>query len=81
MGDLHGGIFPSGSIEHFGGPEVRKYIVGASGLEPVEDLATTFVPPLSERTRVSVRPLNDCIAELEAAIRTQGESPRAAEVT
>lgn len=124
--DSFDGIFSSGSIEHFGGPddaalcayemgrvlkpggvltlstelciagpspslhlpglslfsvdEVRRYIVEASGLEPVEDLTAAFAPPLSERTRATVRPLADCIAELEAAIRAQGESPRAAEV-
>lgn len=65
----------------FSADELRRYVVEASGLEPVEDLATTLTRPLSERTRASVRPLADCIVELEAAIRAQGPAPRAAEVT
>lgn len=64
----------------FSSAEVRRFIVEASGLEPVEDLAPAFTTPLSDRTRASARPLADCIAGLEAAIRRQRESPRAAEV-
>jgi SAM-dependent methyltransferase len=117
------GIFSSGSIEHFGGPqdaaycafemgrvlkpggiltlstelcvagpspslhipglslfsplEIQKYIVEASGLEPVDELSLN----ISQRTKNSVRSLLDCCKELEEAVRTQGDRPLVCDLT
>lgn len=61
----------------FSADQVRKYIVEASGLEPVDEFSTA----LSERTRASVRPLAFYIEEIQATLRAQGDRPRVGEVT
>jgi SAM-dependent methyltransferase len=61
----------------FSPQEIRKYIVEASGLEPVDELSLT----ISERTKHPVRSLVDCCKELEATVRTQGDRPLVCDLT
>jgi len=61
----------------FSEEQLQKYIVEASGLEPVDQLSTN----LSESTRATVRPLSFYVAETNAALRSQGNRPRVAELT
>jgi SAM-dependent methyltransferase len=61
----------------FSAEQLRKYVVEASGLEPVDD----FSAAVSEWTRATVRPLSFYVDEIQATIKAQGDRPRVGEVT
>lgn len=61
----------------FSEEQVRKYIVDASGLEPVD----AFSASISETSRATVRPLSFYVDEMNATLRSQGSRPRVGEVT
>ena len=61
----------------FSEEQLQKYIVEASGLEPVD----AFSASLSQSSRATVRPLSFYVDEMNATLRTQGSRPRVGEVT
>jgi len=61
----------------FSEEQLKKYIVEASGLEPVDE----FSAALSDGTRQSVRPLSFYVEQMNATLRQQGNRPRVGEVT